>query len=155
MVFALNSRFGSDSKAEIFRSQLQTKIRGKSESIPELAQSIKKMTRKAYPRAAAEVIDIIALDLRYRLRLREVGPKDITEAEHVAVGLETHRLADKQRGKHVRAVDQNSTSTGKDNSMENTLRGQISSLTKTLEQLTKGCGGYEEKDIKCTPVWRQ
>jgi hypothetical protein len=38
LVRALTSRYGSDI-AEMFRAQLQTRVRGKDESLPELAQS--------------------------------------------------------------------------------------------------------------------
>lgn len=41
-----------------------------------------------------------------RFRLREARPRNISEAEIIAVRIETHRLADRQRGKFlVRSVD--------------------------------------------------
>ena len=40
-----------------------------------------------------------------RLRLREVGPKTINEAEHIAVRLEALRMADRQKGRAVRSTD--------------------------------------------------
>ncbi|CAC5382446.1 unnamed protein product [Mytilus coruscus] len=40
-----------------------------------------------------------------RLRLREVGPKTIYEAENIAVRLEALRLADRQKGRSVRTAD--------------------------------------------------
>ena len=46
-------------------------------------------------------------DTDIRLRLREVGPKSINEAERIAVRLETHRIADKSRGRQqIRSVEQ-------------------------------------------------
>ncbi|XP_060600413.1 uncharacterized protein LOC132753887 [Ruditapes philippinarum] len=105
----LKARFGSENKAEVFRTQLKTRTRGKNETIPEMAQSIRKMTRQAYPTASQDVIEALALDnfidalndSDIRLRLREIAPKNIFEAEKTAVRMEAHRLADRQRSKLV------------------------------------------------------
>ncbi|KAL5004068.1 hypothetical protein ScPMuIL_017524, partial [Solemya velum] len=151
LVVALNNRFGSDNKAEIFRSTLQNRVRGKDESLPELAQSIRMMTRKAYSRATSEVIDVIALDyfidaipdMDIRMRLREVGPKNIDGAVQVAVRLETHRLADRQRGKFVRHVDEE---TNKNAPVER----QFQKINDTLQNLVR-----DVREIKSKPVGAQ
>ena len=119
IVNALQNRFGSANRAEIYRSKLQGKMLGKNETIPELAQSVRKLTRKAYPSASSEVVKLLAMDyfidalpdVDLRLRLREVGPKTIAEAETIAVRLDSHKVADKSRAKSVRAVvsEQNSS----------------------------------------------
>ncbi|KAH3711560.1 hypothetical protein DPMN_071231 [Dreissena polymorpha] len=101
----LKARFGNEHKSEVFRTQLKSRFRNRNETIPELAQSIRKMTRQAYPTANIEVIEALALDsfidaldnTDIRLRLREVSPKNIFEAEQIAVKMEAHRLADRQR----------------------------------------------------------
>lgn len=49
LVEKLANRFGSVNRSEIFRTQLKSRIRSKAESIPELAQAIKKLVRQAYP----------------------------------------------------------------------------------------------------------
>ena len=110
---ALNTRFGSIERAEIFRARLQTRAKGKDETIPELALAIRKLTRQAYPCASDDLRKILALDhfidalpdADMRLRLRESHPKNIGEAETQAIRLETHRLADKQRGRMVRNIE--------------------------------------------------
>lgn len=114
IVYVLQNRYGSVHKAEIFRSHLQSRTLGRNETIPELAQSVRKLTRKAYPSASSEVVDLLALDYfvdaipdtDIRLRLREVGPKSINEAERIAVRLDAHKEADKSRGgrNHVRNI---------------------------------------------------
>jgi hypothetical protein len=114
LILKLKSRFGSENKAEVFRTQLKTRIRLKGESIPELAQSIRKLTRKAYPTANPDVVDALALDSfidalnesDIRLRLREVSPKSISEAEQIAVRMEAHRLADRQRSRLIGSVQE-------------------------------------------------
>ena len=58
------------------------------------------------------MIDLLSLDHyidatdneNIRLRLREVGPRDISEAERIAVRLEAHRIADKDRHKQIREI---------------------------------------------------
>lgn len=114
LVKALSNRFGTTNRAEMYRARLQSKTRNRDESIPELAQTIRKLTRQAYPNASSNLLDVLALDHfvdaltdpDMRFRLREARPKSISEAEIIAVRIETHKLADRQRGKvFVRSLD--------------------------------------------------
>ncbi|VDI11411.1 Hypothetical predicted protein [Mytilus galloprovincialis] len=113
LVKVLDNRYGSAEKSELFRAKLQTRMRGKEESLPELAQSIKKLTRQAYPSAQSTITSVLALehfidalqDADLRLRLRESNPKSIHEAETLAVRLETLKLAERQKGRMVRQAD--------------------------------------------------
>jgi hypothetical protein len=110
LVKVLNNRYGSAEKSELYRAKLQTRIRGKDETLPELAQSIKKLTRLAYPIAHSTLISVLSLehfidaipDGDIRLRLREVNTKNINEAETLAVRLETLKLAGRQQGRMIR-----------------------------------------------------
>ena len=140
----------------MFRAKLQTRIRGKEETLPELAQSIKKLTRQAYPSAPSSLTSVLALehfidaipDSDLRLRLRETNPKSINEAETLAVRLETLKLAERQKGRVVRQVDpskneqqdhnggtKNGFSEFKDEFSE--LRKDLVSLTKEIRVLTQ------------------
>lgn len=64
---------------------------------PNWPNPLKKLTRKAYPTADQTSISILALDQfidalpdpEMRLRLREAKPRDINEAEILAIRLET------------------------------------------------------------------
>ena len=93
----------------MFRGKLKTRVKGRNESIFELAQASKKQTRQAYPSAEPGLTNILALDQfidalpdpDIRLRLRESRPRDISEAETLAIRLETYRIADSQKsGQH-------------------------------------------------------
>ncbi|XP_033739054.1 uncharacterized protein LOC117326415 [Pecten maximus] len=153
LVEALKFRFGSAEKAELFRAQLQTRVRAKEESIPELAQSIRRLTRRAYPTADSKLVGTLALenfiesipDADIRLRLKESRPRDINEAEIQAVRLETHRLADKQRSRPTRTVcsttaDSTQKPTCETDSTASLLQGfkdELSSLTKEIKALVK------------------
>lgn len=113
LIEALKSRFGSTHRSEVFRAELQTRVCFRNETLPELAQAIKKLTWRAYPGTPPVVRDTLALyyfidaipESEIRLRLREVGPKTINEAENIDVRLEALRVADRQKGKAVRSAD--------------------------------------------------
>ncbi|VDI26184.1 Hypothetical predicted protein [Mytilus galloprovincialis] len=48
---ALASRFQPENQAEMYRAQMKSKIRGRTEQIPVLGQDIKRLVRLAYPSA--------------------------------------------------------------------------------------------------------
>jgi hypothetical protein len=58
---ALKSRFGSTHRSEVFRAELQTRVHFKNETLPELAQAIRKLTRSAFPCTPPVVRDTLAL----------------------------------------------------------------------------------------------
>lgn len=99
---SLNTRYGSVERAEIFK--VQTRIRGRDETIPELTQAIRKLTMQAYPSAPADITDILGIDhfinalpdFDMRLKLRESHLRTISDAELQAIPLETLKLADKE-----------------------------------------------------------
>lgn len=142
LVQKLTSRFGSENRAEVFRAQLKSRVKAKGESIAQLAHSIKKLTRQSYPNASQDVIEALALDhfidalseAEIRLRLREVGPKSLSEAEAIAVRMEAHRIADRQRTRLVGKVEQASS----DNSYgQKELQSQLFQISKNLDVLQK------------------
>ena len=103
--------------------------------MPELEQNIRKFTRQAYPAANSDLIDTLALDhfidslldSEIRIRLRECSPKNIQEAETLAVKMEAQRIADWQRNKNMGSVAE--TSDKSDVSVE------ISKITQTISSL--------------------
>ena len=133
LVKALRMRFGSLERSEMFRARLKARTRGKNESLSELAQSVKKLTRQAYPTADPQIIDLLSLDQfidalhdpDMKFRIRESRPKNINEAETTAIRLETYKLADSQQITNTSNV--NLITSGKENSI----------LEKNLEKLDK------------------
>ncbi|CAG2215861.1 unnamed protein product [Mytilus edulis] len=55
LVTAIASRFQPSNQAELYRAQMKSTTRGKSQSLPKLAQDITKLTRLAYPTAPMKV----------------------------------------------------------------------------------------------------
>lgn len=141
LVEKLANRFGSVNRSEIFRTQLKSRLRNKGESIPELAQAVKKLVRQAYPGVNKDVIETLSLDnfidaltdSDIRLRVRELGPKTLAEAERVALRLESHKIADKQR---MRLVGQLETDCRQGKEKENTSNAQLESLRDTVNTLS-------------------
>ena len=153
LVQKLTARYGSENRAEVFRAQLKSRIKQKAETIPELAQAIKKLTRQAYPKAGLDVIEALALDHfidglpepEIRLRLREVGPKSLSEAETIAVRMEAHRIADKQRTCFVGKVEQVNSNSSES---QKTLENQLSVLSKNFESLQKKVESFSQQSSR-------
>ncbi|MEW8544925.1 MAG: hypothetical protein AB2693_15470, partial [Candidatus Thiodiazotropha sp.] len=143
LVKKLTERYGSENRTEVFRSQLKSRVKGKGETTAELAQSVRKLTRQAYPKVSLNVIEALALDYfidaipetEIRMRLREVGPTTLAEAEKIAVRMEAHRIADKQRTRLVGKVEQDSQNTPL--SSPNSVEQQITSISTRIDSLQK------------------
>lgn len=170
LVQRLNLRFGSVNRAEIFKATLQTRIKRRDESISELAQSIKKLTRQAYPNAASNLISTLARDYfidalpdsDMRLRIRESQVTDISQAEILALRLEAYRVADRQkshrfRGHEVREVsseenDHSKFISNQDKMIKFLMDGfsqQMKSFTNDIKQVVKaGQSKASEKENK-------
>lgn len=152
LVDALKNRFGSINRSEVFRAELQTRVRNRNETLPELAQGIKQLTRRAYPGTSPVVRDTLALDYfidaipetEIRLRLREVGPKTINEAENIAVRLEALRIADRQKSKSVRVAE---AADGRESSNEiSELRESVKHLRNEVSDIKTNKGGNKNRN---------
>ena len=149
-------RYGSENRAEVFRSQLKSRVKGKGETIPQL--SIRKLTRQSYPNVSLDVIEALSLDhfigalseSEIRLRLREVGPKTLAEAEKIAVRFEAHRIADKQRLRLVGKVDQGeqvsfSKTDDRSSTHSDGLEKRLDDLTKNVDLIQKSLQCFMNK----------
>ena len=98
------------------------------------------MIRRAYPGSSPVVRDTLTLDYfinaipetEIRLRLREVGPKSINEAENIAVWLKALRVADKQKVKIIRSADAVDENTG--------VKDELNKLKNSLDNLRRHVG---------------
>ena len=102
---ALNRRFGSENREELNKTLLKSRQRKKGESLPELAQSIKRLTRYAYPDAPWEVQDSLAKDKfleafedpDLRWKIFQSRAKTLDEALHIALECEAFKMAETKR----------------------------------------------------------
>ena len=150
LIEKLTNRFGSVNRSEIYRTQLKSRTRNKGESIPELAQAIKKLVRQAYPGVNKDVIETLSIDnfidalgdSDIRLRVREIGPKTLADAERTALRLESHKIADRQRSRLVGQIESNSEKSNNAAQWESSsqfkiLQSSIDSLSGQVEDLKK------------------
>ncbi|CAG2248375.1 unnamed protein product [Mytilus edulis] len=150
---ALARKFGSEFKSEMYRAQLQCRFRKRDESISELATSIMKLTRQAYPKANTGLLDTLSVDYfidalddpDVRIRLRQTQPENITHAETLAIRLETCKSADRARHRTVCiTTEENSGKTDVKTELvplfENfmkTVKDEISSIKVVNDSLSK------------------
>ncbi|VDI15529.1 Hypothetical predicted protein [Mytilus galloprovincialis] len=105
LVTALASRFQPSNQAELYRAQMKSTTREKNQSLPELAQDIKKLTRLAYPTAPMEVREQLARDCFIDslndadLEWAIFQGKPISIDDSVRIGLEFEAFANGHRRK--------------------------------------------------------
>ncbi len=62
LLSALDNRFGTAHQTELNRVKLRNRTRKREESLPELAEDIKRLSRLAYPDVAQGMVDVLAKD---------------------------------------------------------------------------------------------
>ncbi|CAC5419814.1 unnamed protein product [Mytilus coruscus] len=113
---ALTSRFGTENRTELFRVQLKNIRKRRDQELPELAQHIKRLSRKN--------------DADTRLRIHQAHPKTLDDAVKLAVELEAFYFADKQR-------DKPSSVRNFGISESSEVSGQIKTLSDVVEELRR------------------
>ena len=145
LVQKLSVRFGSANKCELFRAQLKTREQRQDESISELAVAIRKMARLAYPNMLVNVVEMFAVSCfvdalnqpELRIRLREINPKTLSEAETFAIKVETLIEADKHIASFKRKVKQNCVQSHVvPVGQERNLADRLDALQRQLEELS-------------------
>ena len=102
-------RFEPDGQLAIYQSQLQHRRRRRNETIPELAQDISRIARKAYPTADESTRGSMAVTSfkaalgseAQQLFVYQKDPKNLEEASRAALGYETFQAS---VSKEVRVV---------------------------------------------------
>ena len=62
LVFALKTRFEPENQTQLYRAQLKTRLRQTNETLPALAQDIRKLVRFSNPTASADIKEVMAKD---------------------------------------------------------------------------------------------
>ena len=153
----LTERYGSENRAEVFRSQLKSRVKGKGETTAQLAQAIRKLTRQAHPTVTLDVVEALAVDhfadalpeAQIRLRLREVGPSTLAEAKKIVVRMEANITADKQRTRFVGNVEQNDQNK---RSQNQTTEQQMENISKRIDMLSRSVQNLTQKQRPRMPA---
>ena len=101
LVGKLTQRFEPEGQLGIYQSQLQSRRRKRSDSIPELIQEISRLVRKAYPAADDQTRSYMAVssfisalgNQAQELFVYQKDPKNLEEAGRAALSFETFRAA--------------------------------------------------------------
>ncbi|XP_056001631.1 uncharacterized protein LOC130048651 [Ostrea edulis] len=102
---ALEARFAPTNQTELYRAMLREKRQKATETLPELGESMRRLTHLAYPTAPREVTEMIAKDqfvdalsdFDMRLRIQQSRPKSLNDAVRLAVEIEAFCRAERQR----------------------------------------------------------
>lgn len=138
---ALSTRFGNKNRMEMFRTTLKSRTKQKNETLQELAQSIRRLTRNAYPQAPMELREILAKDtfvdaledINTEWKIRQSRPGTLNQALDIAVELEAFQVANRQRsGPQLRAVQTEDSKTMAD------LKAQLKKLRPTERRRQEG-----------------
>ena len=148
---ALSARFEPEGQFEVHENDLRNRRRKRSESIPELLQDIKRLTKRSYPNANAATIQqisksafITALDNeKQELFVKSRKPLTVDAAALDALSYETHVSArSKANREFVRAQTHEYTNTG---SKTDEAESKISRGSSEVEQLLLKMGDVLEK----------
>ena len=88
VVEALRRKFGNYQQAEVYRARLKGRVRAKGESLPQLAQDIDTLVRRAFPSASEDMVGVLTTDhfldalqnRELQLYVKQAHPKDVKEA---------------------------------------------------------------------------
>ena len=97
LVSALTARFDPENQDQLYKAQLKSRIRGREETLPELAQDIRRLVRCAHPGLPGDLRDGLAKDYFLdALNNRDLQwsvfqgqPKSLQDALKVAIEFET------------------------------------------------------------------
>ena len=99
--FVLQTRFEPKNQTEMYRAELNSRYRKRDESLPELAQDIKRLARLAYPTAPCEVRDTLAYkcfrdalhDQDMEWAICQSASENIDEALNLALKFEAFKMS--------------------------------------------------------------
>ncbi|KAK3728348.1 hypothetical protein QZH41_002179 [Actinostola sp. cb2023] len=145
---ALSTRFGTENRTEIYRASLRTRTRRKDESLPELAQAIRRLARCAYPQAPADMREDIAkdhfidalVDLDAKWKVKQGRPSTLNQALEVAVELEAFQLTNGRVTPQTRVIQTGSGPTDPDLAKQLAeLREQLKVIQEQDKRRREGC----------------
>ena len=103
---SLEERFSPMNQTELYRAQLKERRQKATETLPQLGQDIRRLTRRAYPTASADVFETLAKEyiidplstFDMRLKIKQARSEHLNDAIRHAVELNVFKGA--ERTKH-------------------------------------------------------
>ena len=124
LITALNERFSPPNQMELHRAQLRERKQRATDSLPELGQSVRRLTNLAYPTAPYDVKETLAkeyfidalISSDMRLRIKQSKPATLNDAIRQVVELEAFVKVEEQNKElkgFLRPVDATETEQSK------------------------------------------
>ena len=140
LVIALTSRFEPANQANMYKSQMNSYYRKPGQTLPEMAQEIRRITRLAYPTAPIEIRDQLAKDCfvravndpKIQLSIFQREPKSIDDCVRFGLDYEAFVVDQKRFGTKQGLRMQYET----DNFEEENLMSHIAKMGEQMDRLT-------------------
>ena len=141
LVTKLRARYGSSDQTALYRTQLRTRRQKEGEGLPSLAQDIRRLMVLAYPGAATEMSEMVAIDAfldalidpELALRVRDREPTTLDLACQYATRLEANQRTRAKEDPHERRFGRTKAIKESEVTIDQLSR-QINEQMKSLEQ---------------------
>ena len=151
LVSELTSRFEPANQSNLFKTQMNSLYRRPGQTLPELAQDIRRITRLAYPTAPIDIRDQLAKDCfirvvndsKLQLSIFQREPKTISDCvrfglEYESFTVDQRRLNPKPNVRMQYEVDP-----------DDDFLGQVSKMSYQLDKLTKNNNQDDKNNLTC------
>jgi len=150
---ALSKRFGTENRSEVFRAMIKARTKRRNETLPELAQDMRRLTRQAYPSATAEFREILAKDFFLdalgdadaKWTVQQARPSSLDKALDVAMELEAFQMANSVRPRDKVPVCENEYKEAKHD-----FKMEIEGMKQTIKQLLQT---KPRRGGRCSGCW--
>ena len=156
LVSALTSRFEPVNQVNMYKVQMNSLYRKSGQTLPEMAQEIRRITRLAYPTAPIEIRDQLAKDCfiraindpKIQLSIFQREPKTIDDCvrfglEYEAFTIDQKRLNNPKQGLRMLCETDDSDSDDQD------LLSRIAKMSQQIENLTNTQTQGDKKGYVC------
>ena len=140
LVNELTTRFEPTNQDNMYKAQMNSIFRKQGQSLPELAQEIKRITRLAYPKASRDIKDqlakdcfIRALDAQMQLTLFNREPNTIGDC--VRIGVEFESFVVNQKRQNAKPGIRMQYEVETQNRDDNQILGQIAKVNQKIDML--------------------
>ena len=146
LITALNERFSPPNQMELHRAQLRERKQRATDSLPELGQSIRRLTNLAYPTAPYDVRETLSkeyfidalIDSDIWLRIKQSRPATLNDAIPQAVELEAFVKVQEKKKElkgYLRPVDVTEPEQSKTGKELQKLLSRLEKLQKEIKEL--------------------